>query len=199
MTESIAVVRLGRNLRYKLTYVKIFESYLEAGPSPEIVGLLQELIQAQHAAIASLASYLRRLDVKTQDLELAEKLMDEFDERKDAKSRLRFIYAGLERAAAWYQMQLADRQMTAEPEVRDLLFELGEIEAAKMWRTAAVMGMLKIPFKTKEKEYEPPPPEEPIREEVWRPRLAEDVGRPTWTRQGPRPSGPPKARRREKR
>ena len=30
MTESIVVVRLTRNLRYKLTYVKIFESFLES-------------------------------------------------------------------------------------------------------------------------------------------------------------------------
>ena len=40
MTESIVAVRLTRNLRYKLTYIKIFETYLESDPGLEIGDLL---------------------------------------------------------------------------------------------------------------------------------------------------------------
>ena len=73
MAESIVVIRLTRNLRYKLTYVKIFETYLESEPGPDVTELLKALIQAQQSAIVPLSRYLRRLDVKTHDLELDQK------------------------------------------------------------------------------------------------------------------------------
>jgi hypothetical protein len=180
MSESIVGLRLTRNLKYKLTYVRIFETFLESAPVPELTELLQALIQIQQTAIASLASYLRRLEVSTQDLELTDKLIDQAAERKDLKSQLRFIYDGQDRAVAWYRTQLADRQMTNDPELRKLLIELGEMEAAKLWRTEAVMGFLRVPVKLKEKEREPDLPPEPTQTEAWRPRLMDDVGRPNW-------------------
>ena len=63
MTQSIVVVRLTRNLRYKLTYVQIFESFLKAEPEPVVSDLLEALIQAQQSAIAPLSRYLRHLDL----------------------------------------------------------------------------------------------------------------------------------------
>lgn len=181
MTDSIVVVRLTRNLRYKLTYVKIFESYLESERNQEVIKLLRTLIQAQQTAIGPLSSYLRRMDVNIQELPLDDKLMSHALSRDDSHSRLRFIYDGLERAAGWYKMQLVDKQMTADPEVGEMLFELGELDAAKLWRVEAVMNILKIPVKLKTKEYEEPAPPEPDRREGWQPRLVEDVGRPAWT------------------
>jgi hypothetical protein len=181
MTDSIVVVRLTRNLRYKLTYVKIFETYLESERNQDVAKLLRTLIQAQQTAIAPLSSYLRRLEVNTQDLALDEKLLSHALSRDDSQSRLRFIYAGLERAVGWYKMQIVDRQMTADPELEALLFELGENDAAKLWHTEAVMAILKIPVKLKEKEYEDQPPVEPERREGWQSRLTEEVGRPAWS------------------
>ena len=78
-------------------------------------------------------------------------------------------------------MQLVDKQMTADLELQQLLFELGEIDAAKLWRTEAVMNMLKIPVTLKEKTWDEQPVPDPTMEEAWRPRLVEDVGRPTWS------------------
>jgi hypothetical protein len=106
---------------------------------------------------------------------------------------LRFICDGLRRATSWYRTQLTDRQMTADPELRQLLVELGEIDSAKLWRTEATMGILRIPTATKEKEWDDHSrPVEPAPEEEWRSRLAEDVRRPAWTGertgQWPRPS-----------
>jgi len=196
MTDSIVVIRLTRNLRYKLTYVKIFETYLEAEFEQEAIELLKELIQAQQSAIAPLSRYLRHQDVNVQDLELDEKLMSHALSRDNVKSKLRFIHDGLKRATSWYKTQLLDRQMTAEPELRGLLLELGEIDAAKLWRTEAIMSMLRIPTEVKEKEWD----EEPVRPEPeydkgWRPRLVEDAGRPSWTGsqhpQWPRPRRSP--------
>jgi hypothetical protein len=181
MTDSIVVVRLTRNLRYKLTYVKIFETYLESERNQEVIKLLRTLIQAQQTAIAPLSSYLRRVDVNTQELPLDDKLMSHALSRDDSHSRLRFIYDGMERATSWYKMQVVDRQMMADPEVEELLFELGEIDAAKLWRVEAVMSILKIPVKLKAKEYEEQVPVEPERREGWQPRLVEDVGRPAWS------------------
>ena len=193
MTESIVVIRLTRNLRYKLTYIRIFEDYMEPNPGPEVVELLKSLIQAQQSAIAPLSSYLRRMDVNVQDLELVDKLLGHASGRTNIKARLRFIYDGLSRAVSWYKTQLMDRQMTADPELWDLLIELGESDAAKLWRTEAVMGILKIPVTMKEKDWEDQQRMQPEQQKGWRPRLMEDVGRPTWSGssqppQWPRPS-----------
>jgi hypothetical protein len=196
MTDSIVVIRLTRNLRYKLTYVKIFETYLESEHDPRVTDLLRTLIQAQQAAIAPLSRYLRLLDVQTQDLELDQKLLTHALGREDNRSQLRFIYDGLKRATSWYKTQLLDRQMTADPELQQLLIELGETDAAKLWRTEAIMNLLKIPTTLKEKEWtEQQRTIEPAQEEGWRPRLVEDVGRPAWggkqPGQWPRPSRRP--------
>jgi hypothetical protein len=199
MSESIVATRMARNLRYKLTYVKIFESYLESTTNQEVSYLLQDLIQAQHAAIAPLSSYLRRLEVNLQDLPLDDKLADHAESRKDLRSRLRFIYDGLERATSWYRMQLVDRQMTQDAELKGLLFELGEIDAAKLWRVQAVMDILKIPVQDKKKDWEKITQAEPAPEVGWQSRLAEDVGRPAWTgRRSSDWSRPPRGRSRDR-
>jgi len=183
MPESIVVIRLSRNLRYKLTYIKILENYLESERQTMVTELLRSLLQAYQIAIGPLASYLRRMDVATQELELDEKLLDHAASRGDTESRLRFIHDGLTRAASWYKTQLADRQMIADPELRQLLIELGEIDAAKLWRTEAVMAALKIPLALKEPEYTEPaaPSPEPTRMAEWRPRLVDDIRRPNWS------------------
>jgi hypothetical protein len=201
MTESIIVIRLSRNLRYKMTYIKIFETYLESGYQAEVLELLRSLLQSYQAAISPLASYLRRLNVAIQDLVLDDKLLAHAFSRRDAESQLRFIHDGLTRAALWYKTQLADRQMTTDSELQQLLLELGEMDAAKLWRTEAVMSALRIPIKSRELD-EPISHAEPAtspvnsardrdssRTEEWRPRLVEDVRRPAWSGGG-RPSTP---------
>jgi hypothetical protein len=185
MSQSIVEIRLTRNLRYKLTYIKIFETYLESESEQEIAELLRTLIQGQQSAIGPLSRYLRRMDVQTQDLELDQKLMDHAFSRDNVKARLRFIFDGLRRAAAWYKTQVQDRQMIADPEVRDLLLELGEIDAAKLWRTEAVMGMLRIPTSLKEKDWKDQQRFQPEQDTEWQPRLTEDVGTTDWDRKWP--------------
>lgn len=181
MPESIVVIRLARNLRYKLTYIKIFETYLESERQTVVTELLRSLLQAYQIAIAPLASYLRRMDVAAQELELDEKLLDHAFSRSDTESQLRFIHDGLSRAASWYKTQLADRQMAADLELRQLLIDLGEIDAAKLWRTEAIMAALKIPLTLKEPDYTEPVVPEPPKTTEWRPRLADDIRRPNWT------------------
>lgn len=180
MAESIVEIRLTRNLRYKLSYIKIFETYLESNPGPEVVRLLEALIEAQKTAIPPVSRYLRHHDVQVQDLELDQRLLNHAFGREDVRSRLRFIHDGLKRAVAWYKTQLADRQMTSDPELRALLFELGELDAAKLWRVEAVMGMLRIPLDVKEKDWPDQERMQPEQDEDWRPRLVEDVSRPAW-------------------
>ena len=192
-SESIVSKRLIRNLRYKLTYIKIFDSYKEPDPGAEVIALLESLIEAQQSAIAPLSSYLRGSDINTQDLELNERLMSHASNRDNVKARLRFIHDGLNRSVAWYKTQLMDKQMTSDPNLRQLLLELGETDAAKLWRTEAVMAMLKIPLKLEEKDWNDlPQPEPKKQQEGWRPRLLEEVGRPAWggseSKQWPRPS-----------
>jgi hypothetical protein len=180
MSESIVVVRLTRNLRYKLTYVKIFESFLESEPGPAISDLLHSLIQAQQAAIAPLSRYLRKLDVQTQDLDLDQKLLRHAAERENVKAQMRFICDGLKRAVSWYRTQLMDKQMMSDPELRNLLFELGEIDAAKLWRTESTMAMLRIPTTLREKDWNDQQRPRSQPEAEWQPRLVEDVGRSEW-------------------
>mgnify|MGYP001137386441 FL=1 len=180
MTDSIIAIRLTRNLRYKLTYLKIFETYLESNPGPEVSALLRDLIQAQQSAIGPLSRYLRRLEVPVQDLELDQKLLSHAFSRADLRSRLRFIHDGLRRATAWYRTQLVDRQMVADPELEALLFELGEIDAAKLWQTEARMSMMRIPLSAKDREWSEQQRAAPEDEEEWRPKLVDDLGRPAW-------------------
>ena len=191
MTQSIVEIRLTRNLRYKLTYIRVFESYLEADPRPELAGVLRSLIQAQQSAVGPVSKYLRRLDVNIQDLELDQRLLNHASGRDDVRSQLRFIHDGLQRAVSWYKTQLVDREMVADPELKAVLFELGEMDAAQLWRVEAVMTMLRIPVSVKEKEYDQQRVQEDY-DEDWRPRLVEDVGRSSWkgehAPQWPRPS-----------
>jgi hypothetical protein len=184
MADSIVAIRMTRNLRYKLTYIEIFKSYMEPDPGIQVLELLKSLIQAQQSAIAPLSSYLRRLDVTLQDLDLDQKLMGHASNRRDVKSRLRFVHGGLSRAVSWYQMQLVDRQMTADPELKDLLFELGEIDAAQLWRTEATMAMLRINLDGKQKQFSDQQRSAPIQDEDWSPRLVEDMSRPSWSGSG---------------
>jgi hypothetical protein len=81
-------------------------------------------------------------------------------------------------------MQLVDRQMTADPELKDLLFELGEIDAAQLWRTEATMAMLRIGLDVKQKQFTEKQRPAPIQDEDWSPRLVEDVSRPSWSGSG---------------
>ena len=198
MTDSIVVLRLTRNLRYKITYIKIFETFLEDEPGPEAAGLFRALIKAQQNAVAPLASYLRRLGTNPQDVGLDEKLMGHAFKRKDVPSRLRFIHDGMQRSVSWYKMQVMDKQMTSDPELYGLLLELGELDAAKLWRTEAVMGLLKISVKAKEKDWsdQPSAPEDQAAEEGWRPRLADDFG-PKWEDRSATWSESPRSRPRE--
>lgn len=196
MAESIVEIRLIRNLRYKLSYIKIFETYLESHPGAEVAALLKALIEAQQSAIPPVSRYLRQRDVQVQDLELDQRLLNHAFSREDVRAQLRFIYDGLTRAVAWYKTQLTDRQMTADPELRALLLELGEIDAAKLWRTEAVMNMLRISTNIKEKDWIDQERAQPEQDDDWRPRLVEDVGRPGWRGQhSPRWPRPGKYRR----
>ena len=191
MTQSIIEIRLTRNLRYKLTYVKVFESYLESDPRPEVAAVLRSLIQAQQTAIGPVSRYLRRLDVPIQDLELDQRLLSHASGREDFRSQLRFIHDGLKRAVSWYKTQLVDKEMVADPELQTVLLELGEMDAAQLWRLEAVMAMLRIPVNVKEKDYDQQRMQDDY-DEDWRPRLVEDVGRSSWkgehAPQWPRPS-----------
>lgn len=183
MTDSIVVKRLVRNLRYKLTYIKVFESFLKPAPPPAMVRLLNLLVGAQQAAALSLSTYLQGMGVDTQDLALYEDLMDHAAQRYGVRARLHFIYYGLDRAVSWYKTQLVDRQMTADPELRKLLLDLGEREAASLWRTEAVMVLLRIGLNSETKDRRRSSRIEPDQEDGWRSRLMETDRRPDWSGQ----------------
>lgn len=183
MTDSIVVKRLVRNLRYKLTYIKVFESFLKPAPPPAMVRLLNLLVEAQQAAALPLSTYLQGMGVDTQDLALYEDLMDHAAQRYGVRARLHFVYYGLDRAVSWYKTQLVDRQMTADPELRKLLLDLGEREAASLWRTEAVMVLLRIGLNSEAKDRRRPSRIEPDQEDGWRSRLMETDRRPDWSGQ----------------
>jgi hypothetical protein len=156
-----------------------------------LLEVLKSLIQAQQSAIGPVSRYLRRLNVQVQDLDLDQRLLNHAASREDVRSQLRFIHDGLKRAVSWYKTQLVDKEMVADPELQAVLLELGETDAAQLWRVEAVMAILRIPSNVKEKEYDQQRAQ-PEYDEDWRPRLVEDVGRATWKEdespQWPRPS-----------
>ena len=60
-------------------------------------------------------------------------------------------------------------------------FELGEIDAAQLWRTEATMAMLRINLDGKQKQFSDQQRSAPIQDEDWSPRLVEDMSRPSWS------------------
>ena len=144
MPASIVVKRLVRNLRYRQTYVKVYESFLQPEPHPELARLLCALIQVQQSAVALLSGYLQDLGVPAKDLPPVQKLVGHARSRNGVQSRLRFVHYGLTRAVSWYREQLMDQQMISEPRLKQLLFELGEGEAASLWRTEIAMAVLGV-------------------------------------------------------
>ena len=178
MADSIVVKRLVRNLRYRLTYVQVLAAFLKPTPGPEVVQLFNSLMRAQQSAIASLTSYLRSLDVDVQDLAPDQRLLEHASHQQGVRARLRFVHSGFSKAVSWYKTQLTDKQMTADPEFRQLLLQLGEIEAAKLWRVEAVMDRLRIPLEPEPENQRELRHVRPNRDRSWQSRLLEDVGRP---------------------
>jgi hypothetical protein len=180
MADSLVVKRLVRNLRYRLTYIRVYESFLAQESHPEMVRLLRALIGAQQSILAPLLDYLQRLGATTEDLPLVRKLLEHASSREGTRSRMRFIHYGLEKAVSWYREQLMDSQMTADPALRQLLLELGEIEAASLWRAQVAMVALGMSL---EPTSQPPPAATramPARERRRRPRQASVSRQPTW-------------------
>jgi hypothetical protein len=162
-----------RNLRYKLTYAQILKSFLKTSSNPRTADLFKKLAEAQEAAIASLRIYLQGLGIGTDDLQLNQQLMAHAAQRNDISSRLRFMHYGLDRAASWYKIQLKDDKMTSDPDLRDLLLTLGEIDAARLWHTRMVMQSLQITTDPNRKTDDATA--RPSGKAEWRPHLVEDL------------------------
>jgi hypothetical protein len=178
-TPSIVIKRLWRNLQYRLTYSSVFETFTDPDPGPEVVTLLESLVETQQAAARLVSGYLDSLDVDMQGLGPKHRLFEQAAGHNKLRPRLEFIHSGLSRSASWYKVQLKDQQMTADPELRQLLLALGEMEARSLWRTEALMairGML--PDAEPEERPEPKSPGRD-RRPGWRSRLAADVPRPS--------------------
>lgn len=193
MDASIVVKRLVRNLRYRQTYIKVFESFLLPEPHPEVVSLLRALIRVQQSAVAALSSYLQDLGVPAQNLPLVQKLLGHASSRNGVRSRLRFVNYGLTKAVSWYREQLMDRQMIADPKLKQLLFELGEGEAASLWRTEIAMDVLGVRRELESKRLVGAPGPELARGGRWRSRQAGTSGHPAWS--GAQPATRPREHR----
>lgn len=180
IADSIVVKRLVRCLRYRLTYIRILETFLEPTPGFEVVQLLNSLMAAQQSAVASLTKYLSSLGVDVQDLSPDPRLLEHASHCQGVRARLRFIHYGFNKAVSWYKMQLTDKQMTADPELQQILFELGQVEAAKLWRIEAIMTMLRIPLQPEPEDRRELRRFKPQRLQDSRPGAMGDMRRPAW-------------------
>ena len=170
MPESIVVKRLVRNLRYRLTYVRVYELFLRPERDPELASLLRALIRVQQSAVVLLSGYLQDLGAPAQDLPPVQKLWGHARSRNSVRSRLHFVHYGLTRAVSWYREQLLDQQMISEPGLRQLLFELGEGEATSLWRTEITMAMLGVRRKSELAESAGDPDPKMTRRDRWQRR-----------------------------
>jgi hypothetical protein len=182
MADPLLLKRLVRNLRYRLTYIKVYETFLQQESHPEALRLLRELIATQQSALAPLSGYLQVLGATTQGLPMNQKLLDHAASQTDRQSRMCFVHYGLEKAVSWYKEQLMDKKMTADPALRQLLFELGEREAASLWRTEVTMvalGMRREPISNEPAESARA---HSVRDRQWRSRKVMTTRRATWPR-----------------
>jgi hypothetical protein len=120
------------------------------------------------------------LSIDTENLPPYRRLIDQAAQRKGLRARLHFMRYGLMRAASWYKMQLTDKQMTADSELRQILLEMGQIEAARLWRVETVMAMLRIALEPEPDDGREPQSVRPQRANNWQSRLMRDVGHPAW-------------------
>lgn len=187
-TDSIVTKRLVRYLQYRRTYVRVLESFLKPNPGPLVAGLLTSLIDIQQAEMAAVSGYVRGQGIDTEDLPLKPRLLDHAAQHGERTSRLRFIHHGLSRSASWYRTQLMDEQMTADPALRQLLLDLGEMDAAGLWRTEGVMAILSISVEPRTKGEPKPSRPEPTAEGDRRPRRSGSRRRPAWKGGRNRPS-----------
>lgn len=182
MADPLLIKRLVRNLRYRLTYIKVYETFLQQESHPEALRLLRELVATQQSALAPLSGYLQGLGATTQGLPLNQKLLNHAASRTDRQSRMRFVHYGLEKAVSWYKEQLMDKKMTEDPALRQLLFELGEREAASLWRaevTMVALGMRREPISNEPAESARA---HSVRGRQWRSRQVIATGQATWPR-----------------
>ncbi len=143
-TLSTVTARLARNLEYKLTYLEIYQGYLAQGGESEALEFIRALIDTQQDSIAGLSSRLRQLDYPVRQLAALEKLKAQAFTRRDTAGKLQFVQTGLERSAAWYAEQLLDPEIRADADTRQLLIELGQADAAALWRVNALLGEMAI-------------------------------------------------------
>jgi len=182
VADPLLIKRLVRNLRYRLTYIKVYETFLQQESHPEVLRLLRELIGTQRSALAPLSGYLQGLGATTEGLPLNQKLLDHAASQTDRQLRIRFVHYGLEKAVSWYKEQLLDKKMTADPALRQLLLELGEREAASLWRaevTMVALGMRREPISSGRTESAHA---HSVRGRQWRSRQVIATGRATWPR-----------------
>jgi hypothetical protein len=147
MTEtklSTVVAQLARNLDYKLTYLDIYEEYLEQVGEKEVIEFIQALMDAEQESIARLSSRLRQLGHPVRQQASVEKLKAQAWTRRDTPGKLQFVQTGLERSAAWYAEQLLNPEMVADSATRQLLIELGKIEAAYLWHANALLAEMAV-------------------------------------------------------
>jgi hypothetical protein len=147
MTEtrlSTVVAYLARNLDYKLTYLEIYQEYLEQVGEKEVIEFIQALMDAEQESIARLSSRLRQLGHPVRQQASLEKLKAQAFTRRDTPGKLQFVQAGLERSAAWYAEQLLNREMVADWDTRQLLIELGRTEAAYLWHANALLAEMAV-------------------------------------------------------
>lgn len=197
MSESLIVKRLRRNLRYRRTYVQVYEEYLQSERNTRLQELLRGLVESQQAACAELEQNLRRLNGSSNGLAPYNQLLADAAKRTDARSRLLFIQSGLKRSVNWYLTQLMDKRVSSEPDVRQLLIDLGENESAQLWRTEALLHLLRVPVDVEVSQDAESSRFESQQDEDWRSALAEDVRRPSWG--GEQPGRPPRIDRKRRR
>jgi hypothetical protein len=141
---STVVSHLARNLDYKLTYLEIYQEYLEQVGEKEVIEFIQALMDAEQESIARLSSRLRQLGHPVRQQASLEKLKAQAFTRRDTPGKLQFVQTGLERSAAWYAEQLLHPEMVADSDTRQLLIGLGRTEAAYLWHANALLAEMAI-------------------------------------------------------
>lgn len=141
---STVAAHLARNLDYKLTYLEIYQEYLEQVGEQEVIEFIQALMDGEQESVARLSSRLRQLSHPVRQQASLEKLKAQAFSRRDTSGKLQFVQTGLERSAAWYAEQLLNPEMVADSDTRQLLIELGRTEAAYLWHANALLAEMAV-------------------------------------------------------
>lgn len=121
---------IRRNIGSRLSYKRLFETFLRETQESDIEPLMEEFISEEQEGLSLLAGALRRLGHSVPTEETENKLLPQFWTRRTPLDQLEFVRQGTIKAAEWYAARAVDEKHSTP--VRDVFAELAAVQRRRI-------------------------------------------------------------------